>query len=219
MRRRRRSLHLSGWLLCGLCAFTRGDAPTGLPYSQNFEKTVEGEVPADVLVLSGNFTVKKVDGNTVLELSPDVLDNDGILAGPADQSTYAVSAKIQATSTGKRAPEFGIAANGPGQFRLWLMPAVKQLQLLKADDIKATAPYDWTSGSWTRFKLEVAKAAGGKFTIRGKAWPDGKEEPKDWMVSTEDAEAPQVGRAGFYATPYSGTPVRFDDLTVEAVKD
>jgi hypothetical protein len=96
------------------------------------------------------------------------------------------------------------------------MPATSELQLIHGDEVKTSQPYKWTSGTWTRFKLQVTKQPDGKFKIQGKAWPDGKEEPKDWMLTMEDTEAPRPGRAGIFATPYSDQVTRFDDLRVEA---
>ena len=52
--------------------------------------------------------------------------------------------------------------------------------------------------------------------IQGKAWPDGQAEPGDWMLTLDEPQAPRPGRAGCFATPYSGTAVRFDDVQVTA---
>ena len=81
------------------------------------------------------------------------------------------------------------------------MPATGKLILMNADEHVASAAYPWSSGSWTRLKLQVEKADGGKVRVRGKAWADGTDEPKDWMVQFEDAESPQPSRAGAFGTP------------------
>jgi hypothetical protein len=191
------------------------DPPVTPIYSQNFEKLKEGPPPDEILILNGTFTVKKIAGNTLLEMSPDPLDTNGILVGPADKNTATVRARIQTTATGKRSNEFGIGACGPGQYKLWLMPAANQLQLIKNDEVKATTPYQWTSGAWTHFKLKVSKTADGKFKIEGSAWPEGKPEPKDWLLNFEDPESPPPGRACLFCTPYATTPARFDDIVLE----
>ena len=200
-----------------LCVITlcKGDPASAPIYSQNFETLKEGPPPEEILILNGTFTVKKIDNNTFLEMSPDPLDTNGILVGPADKNTATVSARIQTTSTGKRSNEFGIGACGPGQYKLWLMPATNQLQLIKNDEVKTATPYRWTSDDWTRLKLKVSKTPDGKFKIEGKAWPDGKPEPRDWMLNFEDPEAPPPGRACLFCTPYATTPARFDDILVE----
>lgn len=189
-----------------------GDAGTAL-YSQDFEKASEGAAPEEVLILNGVFAVKSGESGKFLELAPDPLDSDGILFGPGDKNAYTVSARIQSWSTGKRFPEFGVGACGPTGYRLWLMPATKELQLIKGEEVLKRIPYAWESGSWTRFALSV-KQNGDKWTIAGKAWADGKDEPKEWMLSIEEPEAPQAGRACVLMTPYSGKPIRVDDVAV-----
>src|SRR5258706_4519412 len=193
-----------------------GDDKAAPHYAQDFEKDdPSGDPPADLMNLDGTFSVKQVDGNGVLELEPDPLDSHGMLFGPAEFNAYVVSARIQGFATGKRMPEFGVGACGPNRYKLWLMPATGELQLIRGDEVKTSQPYKWESGAWTRFKLQVSKQADGKFKIEGKAWPDGKEEPKDWMLTMDDAEAPRPGRAGIYATPYSDKVTRFDDLRID----
>jgi hypothetical protein len=195
-----------------MAAAVRADAP--ILYSQNFDALNEGNPPEEILILNGAFTIKKIDNNGVMELAADPVDTCGFLAGPADQSAYTVSARIQAASTGKRTPEFGIGANGTGQWKLWMMPAVGELQLIKGDEVKASVKYDWQSGSWTRMKLAVRKE-GEKFKVEGKAWADGKDEPKEWMLSQEDTEALPPGRAVFWSVPYSSKGTRFDDVVIQ----
>jgi hypothetical protein len=197
--------------------FASGDPAAAPLYAENFEKMAEGEVPEQIQVLDGEFVIKKVDSNMVLEMGPDPLKPSGVLFGPADKNEYQISARIKTSATGKRFPEFGVGACGPNEFKLWMMPAVNQLQLLKGDDVEASAPIKWASGSWTKFSLRVSKTGEGKWKIQGKAWQEGQDEPKDWMINFEDNEAPRPGRAGMYCTPYAGTPTEFDDVVVEAV--
>lgn len=194
------------------CGILCGDAGTAL-YSQDFEKAAEGAPPEEVLILNGVFAVKSGEGGKFLELAPDPLDSDGILFGPGDKNAYTVSARLQGWSTGKRFPEFGVGACGPTGYRLWLMPATKELQLIKGEEVLKRIPYAWESGAWTRFALSV-KQSGDKWTIAGKAWADGKDEPKEWMLSVEETQAPQAGRACVLMTPYSGKPIRVDDVAV-----
>lgn len=207
---------LTAWRVAFLVPFLiitlRAQGPAPL-FAENFEKAAEGNAPEALLILNGVYTVKGIEGNKLLELAPDPLDSDGILFGPGDKNTYTVGARIQSWSTGKRFPEFGVGACGPTGYRLWLMPAVRELQLIKGEEVLKRVPYTWESGQWTRFSLCV-KPSGDKFIISGKAWPDGTDEPKEWSLTAEDATAPQPGRACVLMTPYSGKPIRIDDITV-----
>jgi hypothetical protein len=193
-----------------------GDAPA--LYTNDFSKLAPGKLPEDqFLALAGQFEVKDVDGNRVLELAGTPIDSFGVLFGPAPkQPATETAARIFATPTGKRVPEFGVGCGDAGGYRLWLMPRTKQVAIRKAEQIVATAPYDaWKAQTWTRFRLAVAKADGGAWTVRGKVWQDGTDEPKDWTVSFNEPEEPASGRASVWGTPYAGTPVRFDDLSVK----
>ena len=200
-------------LLCALPALS-AQQPAAPIYAQNFDQLAEGNPPEEILILNGTPTVKKVDGNGLLEMAPDPLDSHGILFGPADKTDYPVSARVHAASTGKRFPEFGAGACGPGQYRLWIMPAVGEVQLIKGEEVRGSAKYAWTTGTWTRLKLRVAKTTAGRAKVEGKAWPDGQPEPKDWTLTFDDPEAPKPGRACLFSTPYSGQPTRFDDILV-----
>ncbi|HYE20930.1 MAG TPA: hypothetical protein VEA69_20965 [Tepidisphaeraceae bacterium] len=192
-------------------------APAGT-YTEDFEKMAEGKPAESILVLSGEFAVKKEGGNAFIELAADPLDTQGFMAGPDAFVTGTVSARIQAASTGKRFPEFGVGAGGPAGYKLTLMPAAKQLMVVKNEQVLAKAPCDWQSGAWTRFKLTITKLDGGKAKIEGKAWADGKDEPAAAQVAYEAAEMPNAGRPTFWSTPYSGQATRFDDLSAAVTK-
>jgi hypothetical protein len=190
------------------------NAPSAQPlYTNDFEKASEGDPPKDVAILNGTFAVKTVDGNKLLELPGDPVDSFGVLFGPDGESHLCVQARLYGTATGKRMPEFGVGLGDSNGYKLWLMPATGQLQILKGEDVVATVPHAWKSGSWTVMKLE-AKAADGKTLVQGKAWAQGADEPKDWTIKFEDKDEAPKGRASVWGSPYSSTPIRFDDLVV-----
>ena len=203
------------FILFLISAAPADDAPV---YSDDFSKTAPGKPSEnEFLVLAGNFSVKDVDGDRVLELAGLPLDSLGTLFGPAgDSPTGRVSARIWAATTGRRFPEFGVGLNDAGGYKLWLMPRQKLVVIRKGDEDVASAPYvSWDTETWTRFRLQVVKAGDDAWTVRGKVWPDGADEPKDWTVSFNEKEAPSAGRASLWANPYSGQPTRFDDLRVD----
>jgi hypothetical protein len=199
-----------------LCLFAgvRADAPGQPLFSQDFDTLPDGKPPQDLLVLAGNFHIISIDNGKALQVDPNPLDSFGLLFGPAELATGTVSARVRATNTGKRFPEFGVGALGPSGYKLWLMPATSQLQIKAGDQVLTHVPYEWKSGTWTWMKLQLAKTPEGKFKVQGKAWAQGKEEPKDWTIAVEAPAAPKPGRASVWATPYSGTSVQFDDLQI-----
>ena len=188
-------------------------------YENNFEKADVGKVPEDFLVLDGGFVVKEESGNKFLELPGAPLDNFGVLFGPTETANVAVSARIHGTGKGRRFPAFGVGLNGVGGYKIQITPAKKVIELFKGEDVVASAPYTWESDAWTMLRLQVRKVKEGEFVMEGKAWKQGAEEPKAWIISHPEKGEITAGRASVWGNPFSGTPIRFDDLQVQRVSD
>ena len=207
---------LAGLLGCALVAAAgAADAPL---YANDFEKTEPGKLPEELLVLGGEFAVKRDGTNQFLELPGAPLDSYGALFGPAEKEDVSVSARILGTAKGRRAPSFGLGLGGAGGWKLQVAPGKKTVELLKDQEVKASQPFDWKSGAWTQLRLQLRKVKDGAWKIEGKAWPAGETEPKEWQISADDAEEPLVGKASLLGSPFAGTPIWFDDLVVEKVK-
>ncbi|MCY2950863.1 MAG: hypothetical protein NTU53_02675 [Planctomycetota bacterium] len=189
-------------------------APSTQPtLSYTFENL--SALPDDILVLSGEFSIQKENTNSFLELAPSPIDSHAILLGQESSTPSSISARIFASNTGKRSPEFGVGLAGPAGYKLSLMPAVNQLQLLKNEDVLTSVPYTWPPSTWTSFHLQLTKLPTGKLQLQATAHPSDKPAPAQWMLShTDPDEDPPKGRASLFATPYSETPTRFDDITV-----
>ena len=205
-------------LLIGLAfgAFAQRAKPF---YQNDFEQAALDKVPDDFLVLDGQFAVKEEGGNKFLELPGAPLDTFGVLFGPTEKEGTAVFARIYGTGKGRRYPSFAVGLNGQGTaaYRLQVSPAKKALELFKGDEVKATVPYEWQSGAWTRLRLQVRKVKDGQWRVEGKAWAD--KEPSAWLVSFDEKEQPVAGKASIWGSPYATTPIRFDDLKVVAATD
>jgi hypothetical protein len=80
--------------------------------------------------------------------------------------------------------------------------------------VKATVAHEWKSETWTLLRLQVRKIKAGEWKLEGKVWTQGTPEPEAWTISCEEREEPIAGRASVWGNPYSGTPIRFDDLVV-----
>lgn len=186
-------------------------------YENNFEQAKLDAVPEDFLVLDGEFKVKEEAGNKFLELPGDPLDNFGVLFGPTQTEGVAASARIHGTGKGRRFPAFGVSLNGVGGFKLQVSPAKKALELFQGEELKASVPCDWASGDWTAFLLQVRKVKEGAWRVEGKVWKQGAVKPANWTLSLDVTEEPPSGRAGIWGNPFSGTPIRFDDLAITAI--
>ncbi|TAK92671.1 MAG: hypothetical protein EPO07_19235 [Verrucomicrobia bacterium] len=184
-------------------------------YENNFEKAEVGKLPEELLVLGGEFAVRSEGTNKFLELPGAPLDSFGVQFGPAEKEDVAASAKIFGTMKGRRAPTFGVGLGGVSGWKLQVSPGKKAIELLKDQDVKASKDFEWKAGTWTQLRLQIRKLKDGAWRVQGKAWAQGASEPKEWLVVFEETEAPMAGKASVLGSPFSGTPIYFDDLLVE----
>jgi hypothetical protein len=184
-------------------------------FSENFDATSAGKLPEGFKVLAGGFAVQQDGAAKFMELPGAPLDTFGVLFGPVEKPPLAATAKIFGTKTGRKFPAFGISLGGAGGYRLQVSAAKKMLEIFKGDEARASVPFDWTSGTWTLLRIQV-RPAGTGCVVEGKAWPADAAEPKDWLIKHGAPEAATPGQAGVWGNPFSGTPIRFDDLAVAA---
>ena len=181
-------------------------------YENNLEKADVGKLPDEFMVQDGNFVVKDFGTNKVLELPGAPVETFGLFFGPTESSEVAVSAKIFGSSKGRRFPTFGVGLNGPSGYRLMMAPAKKSLELFRNDEFQTSVPCEWKAGEGLNFKLQIRKMKDGEWRVEGKVW-DAKE-PAAWCVTFDDKTEPMAGRASIWGSPFAGTPIWFDDLSV-----
>jgi hypothetical protein len=187
-------------------------------FQNDFEKADVGKNASDLEFLvigDGEFKVVQDEKSKVLELNPIPLETFGCLFGPTETENVEAQLRAFGTLTGRRFPVFGVGLSGVGGYILRVNPSKKQLELLKGEEVKANVPYAWKTGTWTIVKLSVQKVKDGQWAVNGKAWEQGSEEPKDWLVKFDETEKPLSGRGSLWGIPYAGTPIRFDDLSVK----
>jgi hypothetical protein len=188
--------------------------PAGILYQNNFEQAETGKAPDDFLILEGGFAVKQEPGNRFLELPGSPLDSFAALFGPTESSNLVVSAAINGTAKGRRFPTFGVGLNGVAGYKLQVSPAKNVLEIFRDQQSKTNIHLDWKSGEWIMLKLQVRSLKAGTWRIEGKAWPKGGNEPDSWILTLDDQEPPPSGRPSVFGSPFAGTAIQFDDLTV-----
>jgi hypothetical protein len=202
-------------LAFGLAAFT-AEAAEPL-YQNNFEKTQIGEVPDDFLVLDGAFAVKQGNGNKYLELPGAPLDAFGFMFGPSARHGNEISARMFGTKKGRRFPVFGVALNGVNGYRLQVAPAKRAIELLKGSTVVAKVPFRWSGVEWLRLALRVEQTGAAEWTVSGRVWADGKKAPAKPTITHKEAKEPRNGKPSIWGSPYSGTPIRYDDIVVKKI--
>ena len=183
-------------------------------YENDFDKSEVGSVPGEFLILQGEFTVKQDGTNRVLELPGAPLDSFGLLLGPAQREESSISARILGTSQGRRSPTFGVGLNGAKGYTLQVVPAKAAIEIARDGSIRKSLPFEWKSGVWTHFYLQVRKVNADTWRISGKVWIEGTPEPPIPTIEWDDKEEPNNLRASIWASPFSGMPIRFDNLRV-----
>jgi hypothetical protein len=183
-------------------------------FDEAFSSAKLGEVSDSFMVLDGQFAVREEEGNRFLELPGAPLESFGVLFGPNESEGVEVTARILSTKSGRKFPTFAVGLNGVGGYKVRVAPAKNALELVKGDDVKASVPFKWTSGQWTVFRLSVRKSGAG-VRILAKAW-QGADEPKEAQLQHDESEKLPPGKAGVWGMPFSGTPIRFDDLKITA---
>jgi hypothetical protein len=203
-------------------------------YKTDFEATDVGGEPEGFLVIDGQFAVREFAGGKVFELPGSPLESFGFLFGPnfsfndagtrfktsasagaQELAGVVVSARAHGTKQGRRFPTFSVGLCGVSGYKLRVAPMKRALELVRGDETVASLDFDWPSGEWTRLKLQV-RVADGQWIAEGKAWAESATEPADWQVTHASADRPNPGRPSAWAAPFSGQPIRFDDLLVEA---
>lgn len=190
------------------------DAPL---FKADFTDAEPGKVPAGFRVLDGGFAVREDGGNRFLELPGAPLESYGALFGPAQKDGVVVSGRILGTGKGRRFPTFAVGLGGVSGYRLQVSPGKKELELWRGEQDLASVPFDWQSGKWTHLQLQIRKVQEGSWKIEGRAWVEGTPRPADWTVAVEQTDEPRNGQAAIFGSPFAGTPIAFDDLTVATI--
>lgn len=205
-------------------------------YEMNFEGLPEGAEPEGFLVIDGQFAVREFEGGRVFELPGTPLESFGFLFGPnfsfdesgrrfklnlADGETkelpgVVVTARAQGSRQGRRFPTYSIGLCGVSGYKLRVAPMKRALELVRGDVTVASVNHEFVSGAWLRLKLEV-REANGEWVASGKVWRENESEPADWQLKHSSSDRPNPGKASCWAAPFSGLPIRFDDLELQAI--
>lgn len=183
-------------------------------YQQDFTGLKGPELPDEFLVLDGSFSIRDEAGNRFAELPGAPLESYGFLFGPNEASGVEAGARIFGTKSGRKQPTFSLGLNGASGYRLQVAPAKDTIELVRGDSIVASAPFQWKSGQWTQLRIRVRKVSDSEHRVEGRVWLDGSPEPVDPMITFTETKLQPSGKASVWGMPFSGTPVRFDDLKV-----
>lgn len=128
---------------------------------------------------------------------------------------YTIQADFKATEKNGRLPDLGLinqryTMDLQGSQRLQIRSWVARLELRFAK----TIDMKWAADTWYTMKFQ-SETKDGKVTLRGKVWPRGEAEPKEWQIEGTDATPNLSGSPGLFG---NATDAEFyiDNVSVSA---
>ena len=191
----------------------------------NLDKVPVSAAPAGWVQVQGRWKVAQLkDGSKVLAKvntvpNPMIAQSYCYIGLPSD-TDYTISTDVQGFKAHNDLPEMGLINN---RYTLFLMGNTQQLRLVSWEAIPRidrTISYPWKPGVWYSMKL-TCTVQGDKAYVRGKVWPRGQPEPKEWTVELVDPTPNRKGAPGLYAYSLGvteeepGTEVNYANLRVE----
>jgi len=184
-------------------------------FAYDCEAWEEGVPPKDVFVVDGTIKIAAKDGNKSIMVDPSPIVDANAQLGESANGDESISLRVLASKRARSFPRFGVGVHGNSGYRLILNPTKKQLELTKNDETLKTAPFTWTTDTWTHLKLEAKQKEPGKFVISAKAWAADATEPAAPLITLDDDKMKGQGKASIWGTPFSDMPIYFDDIKIE----
>jgi hypothetical protein len=172
-----------------------------------------GPLSADYFVVSGAFTVEEGEGGRVLSVSPEPLDEAGVLLGSSSRGIAQIEARFTAERVRRSVPQFAVGVYGIGGHRLRVSPATGELELVRNDEVVAKMDVEWESGEGYWLRLEASPTGSGGGMVQGWGWKDGEERPEEPSLSIEVESMRASGMVSVWGTPFSGRPILIDGIS------
>ena len=193
-----------------LFGVTRGRVLPSLPYKEDFEEgfvfsnTSSDEIsfsypPLSWLGARMRWQVQEMEGNTVAGNTLDrVLFQRAInFIGHMDMSDYTMEADVMTDGDRRIKSNIGLIHQ---RYIFVLVGNSQKLEVVSNfDRFRHSVPFSIKTKSWYRLKTRVDVDDMGNGMIRAKAWPKDTEEPDDWTLEVEHANAHSHGAPGIYA--------------------
>lgn len=199
-------------LLLALVGWTHAD--DSKTFSFNADAWTEGEVPKEVFVVDGTIKIAAKDGNKAIMVDPTPITDATAQLGDSSSGSSVIEARVFASKKGRSTPRFGVSVHGMSGYRLIVNIGKKQVELVKSDQVVKSAPFTWTTDTWTKLRLEVKKNSDTDWSITGKVWPADGAEPKESALQHTDTTLKGQGKCAIWGTPFSEMPIYFDDIQV-----
>ncbi len=166
-----------------------------------------------VFVVEGVWEVADKEGVKSLKILAEPISDANAQVGASAKGDASISCRVFATKQARSYPRFGVSVHGMSGYRLMVNAAKKQIELVKSDEVVATAPFVWTSDSWVNLKLEAKReGAEGPWVVVASAWADGAEPAAPLISHKDESGMKGSGKCGLWGTPYSEQPIYFAEV-------
>jgi len=171
-----------------------------------------------VFVVEGVWEVADKEGVKSLKILAEPISDANAQVGVSAKGDASISCRVFATKQARSYPRFGVSVHGMSGYRLMVNAAKKQIELVKSDEVVATAPFVWTSDSWVNLKLEAKRAgAEGPWVVTASAWAEGAEPAAPLISHKDESGMKGSGKCGLWGTPYSEQPIYFAEVKARVV--
>ena len=209
-----------------LFGVTRGRILPSLPYSEDFENGFEfSHASSDSIAFSYpplpwlgarmRWQVQDMEENNVAGNTLDrVLFQRAInFIGHTDMTDYIMEADVMTDGDRRTKSNIGLIHQ---RYIFVLVGNSQKLEVVSNfDRFRHSVPFSIKTKTWYRLKTSVVIDEMGKGMIRAKAWPKDDEEPNEWTLEIEHADAHTHGAPGIYAmSPQSKKKVYIDNISI-----
>jgi hypothetical protein len=171
-----------------------------------------------VFVVEGVWEVADKEGVKSLKILAEPISDANAQVGVSAKGDASISCRVFATKQARSYPRFGVSVHGMSGYRLMVNAAKKQIELVKSDEVVATAPFVWTSDSWVNLKLEAKwDGAEGPWVVVASAWVEGAEPAAPLISHKDESGMKGSGKCGLWGTPYSEQPIYFAEVKAMVV--
>tara|TARA_R110002096_G_scaffold403766_4_gene601399 strand:- start:38135 stop:38761 length:627 start_codon:yes stop_codon:yes gene_type:complete len=181
--------------------------------TENFESFAVGTEP-DLFILDGTFTVELDGGNKVLSLDPSPLVEGTVQIGKSLRTGAEITARVKGAQKRRSFPRFGVSLHGLSGYKLRVVPAKQILELVKNDEVIQTSPFVWSTDQWHVLRLRVQRLDDERWSVSGWVWAEATNPPEHANIEYIGEAKRFQGKAAIIGTPYSGSPILFDDVQI-----
>ncbi|MCB1091389.1 MAG: hypothetical protein KDL87_07655, partial [Verrucomicrobiae bacterium] len=118
-------------------------------FQSGFEDQKAGPTPSDYFVVDGEWSIADLDVGKVLKLAEEPLVDGQVQLGESlKEAGGTIVAKVKTEKKRRSFPRFGVGLHGMSGFRLRLVPVQNKIELVRNEEVVASADLTWQSGQW-----------------------------------------------------------------------